>query len=296
MAQEAKGKKRDGAELTLEQKLTLIHGRTDGRLEALKEINWKLGQYLEDKTNMSPEMQRLSELKKIGVIMAIQEIEARRKRRELERGKVPRPLRRKELPNDLEELRLLYREINQRYKRYMEDLEPITDKLKEVLSKDLMKEAKNLWVSSKQHAVTLKELNSLDESSDLRAINEEEKKLLALLTGREEHKPVVRRPPRPRRKRPVEIPPPDLKPYYGLIGGGAGAAVVGVVLFLMLGFTLMGMILLVALLGAGGGLIGLGSFKIKRANEEYALAKRRAEAEAMEEEPPPRTEKGEAEG
>jgi len=142
---EVKGKKRDLSGLTTEQKLTLIHGRSDGRLESLKEINWKLGQYLEDRTNVQPDIQRLMELKKIGTNLGVQEIENWRKRRELERGKVPRPMKRKDLPKDPGELKQLYNEISKRYKGYERDIKPIGKKLSVVLSEELQDESKDLW-------------------------------------------------------------------------------------------------------------------------------------------------------
>ncbi len=288
MAPEAKGKKREAANLTMEQKLTLIHGRTDGRLESLKEINWKLGQYLEDRTNAPPDVQRLMELKKIGVIVAIQEIELNGKRREIERGKVPRPMRKKDLPSEVPELKELYRDVSRRYREYQADLEPVAEKLKEVLSLEMMTEAKDLWHTSKDHAVTLKELNEIDESSDLHAINEEEKKLIDLLLGREEEKPVVHKTaPKAKRKQPVEVPPPNLKPFRMMIIGGLGAVAAGVVLWMMvmgMSMDMMGLIILLAPVGAGATLIGIGGMRTKKANEDYALAKKKAESETVEEE------------
>ena len=289
MAPEAKGKKRETANLTLEQKLTLIHGRTDGRLESLKEINWKLGQYLEDRVNAPPDVQRLMELKKIGVIVAIQEMELSGKRREIERGKVPRPMRKKDLPNEFADLKDLYRDISKRYREYQSDLVPIADRLKKVLSVEIMSEAKDLWHTSKTHAVTLKELNELDESSDLRAINDEEKKLIDLLLGREEEKPIVKKAePKARRKEPVEVPPPNLKPFRMLIFGGIAGVALGAVLWVLvaaMSMDVMGLIMLIAPAGAGAGLMAVGAMRIRKANEDYAAAKRRAEAEAVEEVP-----------
>jgi hypothetical protein len=295
---EMKGKKRDLSALTLEQKLTLIHGRTDGRLESLKEINWKLGQYLEDRTNVQPDIQRLMELKKIGTNLGVQEIEGQRKRRELERGKVPRRMKRKDLPKGDGDLKQLYNEISKRYQGYQQDIQPISKKLKEVLSEEIQEESKGLWLQSKTHAVTLKELNKLEDSSNLKAINDEETKLLDVIMGREEVKPVVKQAPRRKRKKEIVIPPPNLKPYIGMVIGGAVAAGVGGAMFLYLfmmagsfsmeGFlSLAGIGLVLAPIIVGIVLIIVGALKRSSKMQEYAEAKRRAEIEAVEEEEAP---------
>ncbi len=292
---EVKGKKRDLSGLTLEQKLTLIHGRSDGRLESLKEINWKLGQYLEDRTNVQPDIQRLMELKKIGTNLGVQEIESWRKRKELERGKVPRPMKRKDLPKDPVELKQLYNEISKRYKGYEQDLKPIGKKLTEVLSEELQDESKDLWHRSKKHAVTLKEMNKLEDSSNLKAINEEETKLLNIIMGREEPKPVVRAAPKKRKKKAVEIPPPKLTKYYGMMGGGGAALGFGVAMFVYfvmmegaeiaaLFFAILGIALVLAPMIVGVILIAVGALQRSKALSDYAEAKRRAQAGSEEEE------------
>jgi len=292
---EVKGKKRDLSGLTMAQKLTLIHGRSDGRLESLKEINWKLGQYLEDRTNVQPDIQRLMELKKIGTNLGVQEIENWRKRRELERGKVPRRMKRKDLPKDPVELKQLYNEISKRYKGYEQDLRPIGKKLSAVLSTELQDESKDLWRKSKNHAVTLKEMNKLEDSSNLKAINEEEEKLLNMIMGKEDPKPVVRSAPKKRKKKTVEIPPPNLKLYMAMIIGGLVAAAVGggmfAYLFMIDGtdiatlfIAIEGILLVLVPIIVGVVLIIVGVLKRSKKMAEYAEAKRRAEAEMVEEE------------
>lgn len=257
--------------LTLEQKLTLIHGRQDSRIDTLKDLNWKLGQLLEDKVNMPSDVQRLFELKKIGTIIAIKELESKRKRRELERGKIPRPLSKKELPDDLNELRGLYSELARKIETYSEELGPVINKLQERLRLKNLEEARDIWLHAKKHAITLRELNRLRESSDLREVNKEERRLLSILAGKEE-KPVKRkvsRTPRPRpAPRPVE--PPKLGAQYGMIGSGAAGVTAGslVVLFIF-GINLMGLLILIPVLAVGIGLIGAGAYTLSKKKRAY---------------------------
>ncbi len=230
-----RSKKKSISDLTMDQKLTLIHGRQDSRLDSLKEMNWKLGQFLDERTNRSPEMQRLVELKKIGTIMAIKDIDARRKRRDLERGKVPTHIPKSSIPKDPSGLHGLYTELSKKAIAYAEDLEPVAERLGDELQKQILSDAKNIWIESKSHAITLQELGSVTESPDLRGVNDEEKRLLAILMGKEE------KPKKKEKKRQVRLPDPVEEPKLGTYNAliGIGAVLMGLFGFLFLNAMLL---------------------------------------------------------
>jgi len=140
-------------------------------------------------------------------------------------------------------------------------------------------------------------MNKLEDSSNLKAINEEETKLLNIIMGKEETKPVVRAAPKRRKKKAVEIPPPNLKPFMAMIIGGIVAAAVGggmfAYLFMIEGadiatlfFAIEGLLMVLVPIIVGVVLIAVGALKRSKARSDYAEAKRRAQTSAEEEAEP----------